>query len=206
MKRLKTSMGSWAHRLIGSWGHNPRLNRGLLAYKPISLFCVFFLCVSYWNVSLCDAQEAIPQPDGQIELTWPGVAADIYRDTSPLQGRDLAEIVDKLWVAGVGSPWTDGTDEANPTTDGTEYYYRIEVAGGPFFVKAIADGIPPSIENIAALKNWAPTANGRPLAGAIPSAIQPTPLSAIATNMVTMRRLKPPHTLSTSPATIVPIP
>jgi len=121
-----------------------RLSR-LMSHVLCLVSCVFLLCVSS---VVCDAQQAtaVPQPDGEIELTWPGGAADIYRDTAPLEGLDLADIADRRVAQGESSPWADGD-----TTDGTGYYYRIEVAGGPFFVQAVADKSPPFIENIAAL-------------------------------------------------------
>ena len=42
------------HGLMGSWAHNPRFNRGLLAYKPISLLLVSFVLLA--TASACFGQ------------------------------------------------------------------------------------------------------------------------------------------------------
>jgi hypothetical protein len=110
------------------------------------LVTILVLCLT----SVCDAAvEAIPEANGKIRLDgWSG-AAEIYRDTSPLEGRDLADIEDiekKHIATGQSAPFEDLN-----TTDGTKYYYRIDATGGPYFVEAIADKTPPAVENIAAL-------------------------------------------------------
>ena len=68
--------------------------------------------------NICNAQlSATPDIDGAINVSWGGGTEDVYRDTSPLSGRAVADIPDLLLSSSVTS-LTDSN-----TTDGTMYYY-----------------------------------------------------------------------------------
>ncbi|MFC1713434.1 Ig-like domain-containing protein, partial [Candidatus Poribacteria bacterium] len=140
----------------------------LLNRKSSFMFFAFSFVLLFGLQAVCNAAlDAEALADGRILITGHDAGDDIYRDTSPLQGRTIAGLPpappppDKglLWEPGITpstSPWTDGDDAAHPTTDGTLYYYAVDLDGDGTFEDgetdfAIADRTPPSIENIAAV-------------------------------------------------------
>lgn len=141
-----------------TWGYKPV---DLLSHKPLVLvaLCLVLLCASY---TICDADVAATSKAGGevILIGWSG-SQEIYRSTSPLQGREVAELGDAVPGGPYSSPWSD-TD----TSDGTEYYYAVNMnsdtdVDADETASAIADRTAPRIENIAALPSpFSPDGDG----------------------------------------------
>ena len=138
----------------------------ILKYGSSFVFFALSLVFLFALQSVCSADlTAEAKADGRIEIDGISVGDDIYRDTSPLEGRLIAELPppppppDKglLWEDNPTTvPWFDGDDADHPTTDGTLYYYAVDLNSDGVFSSdetdsAIADKTAPRIENIVAI-------------------------------------------------------